>query len=171
MMALLEHRTSTYALEIAAWALPAVLGALLFARSQEGARATWLVVALMTAAFALDKAVDLHSVLRSAGQAVVMWIDPETRFRGKNAIFRVLLLGGIFSGGVLALWCFLRADRLTASKLTSVVGLVVVMAYLGLRLMPRASQTLESTGAGWAIEAGAWALVVAGELAAWRAAR
>ena len=170
-MALLEHRSSTYALEIAAWSLPALLAGLLFVRSAKGARATWLVVALMTTAFALDKAVDLHAVLRSAGQSVVMWLDPETRFRGKNVIFRILLLGGIFSVGVACLWCFLRADRLTASKLTSVLGLVIVMAYLGLRLVPGVGQTLEATGAGWAIELGAWALVVVGEVGAWRTVR
>ena len=164
-----EQVTLIQVLEVLVWSTPAALGLWLSIRSPAQARAGWCLVTLVCTAFALDKAVDLHFVLMQAGRSFVHWLDPETHLRGAKLGLRALLLGGIFLAGSTLGWALYRLDRdRNRNKLTSLLGLALVMAYLGARLMPTIGDLLESTGAGWFVEALAWALVVGGQLAGLR---
>jgi hypothetical protein len=171
-MALFEHTNSTYWYEIIVWSIPALLGLWLCLRGRRKERAGWLLVGLSTAGFALDKGVDLHAVLHGLGQTLVHRLDPETHFRDENLILRGFLLGSIFLVGMAGgAWLLRRDQEHTPGKLIALSGVVLVMAYLGLRLMPGVGDYLERTFAGWLVEATAWTLVIGGELAGLRATR
>lgn len=149
-------------LEAALWAI-AALGAL--GRALGGAPGTrigWYVLAAATATFALDKVVDMLSVLHSVGRALAVRVDPEHQLRGPNAGYRDAALAALFVAGCLLLWWLLRKDRqLRRGKLWGFAGVVLVFGIVVVRLAPPL-QPLVSDHVTKPIEALAWLCVVVG---------
>lgn len=149
-------------LELLLWTVPALAAGARFARGRRGVRGAWLVVAAACAAIVADKAFDVQTVAHRVGQDLVLAIDPEHRMRGPHAWMRQLLLGGLFVLGVALLWLLARSDRaLRGGKVVSLLGLVLVMGYLGLRMLPPVRERI-SEPLAWAIEGACWLLVVVG---------
>lgn len=166
MLAVLEHMDSTYVVEILVWSIPALFALWLGARCSPGTRVGWLMVGLCTAGFAMDKAFDVHASIYSLGRELVHSLDPETHLRGEKIFLRAGLLGGIFAIVIATGVFILRLGRQrTGSKLVSLSGVALIFAYLCLRLMPETGAFLDSTRAGWGVEALAWSLVIGGDLA------
>ena len=149
-------------LEVSAWSVPALAGLVLFARGRRHERSTWAVVGAACLVIAADKGLDLQIRVYRAGQAIVGWLDPATRLRGRNLPWRLALLGGLFAAGTVALVLLLRGDRrIGAAKKLSLAGLLGVMAYLGLRLLPGGHRVF-APPIGWGVEAALWLAVVGG---------
>ena len=148
--------------EALVWSLPAIGALARFVRAPRGGRLGWLVIAAACAVVVLDKAIDVQTVLHHAGQDLVRAVDPEHRMRGPNAWMRWLLLGGGFLLATgLMVWVAVRDRDLTGGKRLSLVGLVMVLGYLGARLLPAVKARVEG-GAGLAVEAVCWVVIVAG---------
>lgn len=157
-------------LEAVLWAVPLFLSAHAFGRQRAGGRFGWFVVALACFVIVLDKTIDLYTSVLHLGREVVSALDPAHHFRGETMSLRLLLLGGLFLAGALGLAWLVRWDRrMGRAKWTSLLGLVLVMALLGLRLLP----WFAGAGRGWigkAFEGVTWLLVMGGAVAGCRAA-
>jgi len=131
------------ALEIAAWSLPLIVAVRYARGAPAGARNAWWLLAAGCAVIVLDKSFDFQMPLYQAGKNLVHTLDPELRLRGEHLWIRYVLLSGFFLIGCIGLFFFLRRDRdLSLAKGVSHLGLAMVMAYLGLRLVPRISDRL-----------------------------
>ena len=162
---LAEHESGwVYGLEIVFWMIPTLLALHLLRRSPKGTRMGWLIVGAACGAIVLDKAFDILSVVHQTGQSVVRMVDPDTRLRGENAIYRYLLLGALFGIGASGLVWSIRRDRdRGAGKVVAFVGLIGVLGYLAARLVPRFRDTL-APPSGWIVEGVCYATIVFGLL-------
>lgn len=150
--------------EAALWALPCAGALLLFLRGARGRRLGWLLIAAGCAAVVLDKAVDLQTVLHQAGQGLVRHLDPEHRMRGPNAWMRWVLLGGGFALGAAVLVAAALRDRgLCAGRRLGLLGLVLVLGFLAVRLLPAVKVRVDG-GTALLVEGLCWLLVLAGVL-------
>jgi hypothetical protein len=148
--------------EILLWTLPLVLALRLAVRAPRGARNGWLLLAAGCAVIVTDKAFNIQLPLYQACKDVVHALDPELRLRGEHLWIRFVLLGGLFAIGCTGIVFFLRWDReLTRAKGVALLGLAMVMAYLGLRLLPRIHASLTEPQR-LAIEGTCLAVVLAG---------
>lgn len=149
-------------MEAALWAI-AALGALARAiGSAPGTRIGWSVLAAATTTFALDKIVDILSVMNSVGRALAVRLDPDHQLRGPNAGYRDAALALLFACGCALLWWLLRKDRqLRRGKLWGFAGIVLVFGIVVVRLAPPL-QPFVSDYVTKPIEALAWLCVVVG---------
>lgn len=153
--------------EAACWALPALAASAVFLRSPRGGRASWAVVAGACAAIVADKLVDLQIRLYRLGKELVAGADPELRLRGEHLWLRLLLLGGLFVAGAFALRFGARLDRRPGrGKRVALAGLVLVLAFLGARLVP-ALKPHFAPPRDVVLEGLTWLVVVAGVLVGW----
>lgn len=149
-------------LEAAAWTLPALPAAGLAVRSGRGRRATWTLVALTCAVIVLDKLVDVQIVAYRLGKAAVQAIDPESRWRGEHLWIRVVVLAALVAAGAAGLVGWARLDReRSLGKRLAVLGLALVVAFLGLRQLPPLKPWVEPPR-DLLFEGTAWLLVVVG---------
>ena len=131
------------AVEVAAWSLPLVWAVTLAVKAPAGGRNAWLLLAAGCALIVLDKAFDMQLPLYQVGKDLVHALDPELRLRGDHLWIRYVLLGGLFVSGCTGVVFFLRWDReLSRAKCVALLGLSMVMGYLGLRLVPRITEQL-----------------------------
>ena len=171
MLALADSGRFTMAFGIAAWAVPAVLALRAGLRSPRGARTVWWIVAAACTIITTDKAFDLQIHAHQLGQALVKAIAPGLTHDGGRPWARVALLGALFLIGCGALYGLVRSDRsIDGSKRLSLLGLVLVMAYLGARLVPRLRDWW-TPALGMVVEGTCWLLVVAGPIRASRLGR
>lgn len=148
-------------LEVAMWALPALLAWRLWWRGRPGARAGWLAIAAICTVISIDKGVDLQMLALPWLQRLAHWIDPEAATNGRD---RGVRLGLVAIGALLLaapLWLLMRLDRQpTGPKVLAAAGLFGVVLYLGARmLLPGLGEVT-----GWMIEIGCWLLVMVGVL-------
>ena len=166
MRALAESGHLVTAFEIVLWAVPAVLAGRAGLRSPRGERTVWWTVALACAVIVMDKAFDLQIRVYHLGQDWVRALGPALTHDGGRPFLRLALLGALFLVGCGALYWLVRADRsIDGAKRLSLLGLVLVMAYLGARLAPGLRDVL-TPAAGRVVEIACWVLVVAGAIRA-----
>jgi hypothetical protein len=132
-----------FLVEVALWSLPTLLALALAMRTPVGARGAWWLVSAGCAMIVLDKCVDLQVPFYLAGKEMAHVLDPSLQMRGENLWMRYLLLGVLFLASCTAFFYGLRWDReLSSAKGVALLGLVMVMAYLGIRLLPAMAQYL-----------------------------
>lgn len=154
------------AIEIILWTVPTGLAVRAGLRSGEGRRAVWWVIALACSVITLDKAFDFQILVYRAAKEWVGVLAPGLTSDGGHPLARIALLGALFLIGSGALYWLVRSDRsIDGPKLISLLGLMLVMAYLGLRLAPGLKEALTPAG-GHAIELACWGLVVTGTIRA-----
>jgi hypothetical protein len=166
---LAEHESGlVYATEIALWTTPTLLAFTLACRFPKGTRIAWVILGTACLAIVLDKALDLLSVAHKTGQQLVKAVDPETRMRDGNLVYRFLLLGGLFVASSLGLVFCLRRDRdRSRGKVLAFVGLLLVLAYIAARMIPGLKERLLPP-TGWIVEAVSYALILLGLIYGWR---
>jgi hypothetical protein len=164
MRALAESGHLVMAFEIVLWAVPAVLAGRASLRSPRGERTVWWTVALACAVIVVDKAFDLQIRVYHLGQDWVRALCPAVTYGGGRPFLRLALLSALFLVGCGALYWLVRGDRsIDGAKRLSLLGLVLVMAYLGARLAPGLRDVL-MPAAGRVVEIACWLLVVAGAI-------
>jgi hypothetical protein len=166
---LAEHESGLlYTTEIALWSLPVLLAFALVARNPSGTRLAWVILGAACLCIVLDKAFDILTIVHQTGQQIVKAIDPETRMRGEHLIYRYFLLGGLFGGGSVGLVYCLRRDRdRSRGKVIALTGLLLVLAYIAVRLVPSLKEHL-APPTGWVVEGICYALILWGLIHGWR---
>lgn len=167
MLARAETHGTLLLLEVALWALPTALAALLLARSNPGVRAGWLVVALACVVICIDKAIDLQMRLMPWLRQLAHLIDPEASNTGSHRGTRIAIVGGAALMTMAGLWLVLRRDRqFDGPKRIAASGLCGIVCYLGARFLLPPGTTSEATD--WIVGLCCWGLVMAGLGAALR---
>jgi hypothetical protein len=114
----------------------------------------------------VDKAFGLQNRVYHLGQDWVRALAPALTRHGGRPFLRLALLVALFLVGCGALYWLVRADRsIDGPKRLSLLGLVLVMAYLGARLAPGLQDVL-TPAPGRVVEIACWLLVVAGAIRA-----
>ena len=114
----------------------------------------------------MDKAFDLQIRVYHLGQNWVSALGPALTHDGGRPFLRLALLVALLLVGCGALYWLVQADRaIDGAKRLSLLGLVLVMAYLGARLAPGLRDVL-TPAAGGVVEMACWLLVVAGAIRA-----
>lgn len=157
--------------EIGAWALPALGALLLLRRSPRGARAAWGVVFVACSLIVIDKGVDLLSLVYDEGRRLVGKFDPGNKLRGETLWLRYVVLGGLFAVSCLGLALLVRTDRrIDAAKLLSLSGIVGILGWLAIRLVPSVKDDI-TVGVSVAVQGGCLAAILLGEAWGWRRTR
>lgn len=161
MLALADSTGFTLA-QVCLWAVPALLAIRAGLRAPRGERSVWWIIASGSFVITTDKAIDLHGIVFGLGKGLIHTYAPGMRANGGRPLARLSLLGGLFAAGCGALYLLVRSDRaIGGPKRVSLLGLVLVMGYLGARLSP-GLRDLITPSVGLVIEAVCWLLVVAG---------
>lgn len=99
-------------------------------KGQRG-RVFWAILALLLAALAINKQLDLQSALTAAGKCLARAQGWYGQRRAMQALFIVLVAGGALAlllGLTVSLWGRLRRNLMAAAGLTLVLNYVVVRA-------------------------------------------
>lgn len=99
-------------------------------KGQRG-RVFWAILALLLAALAINKQLDLQSALTAAGKCLARAQGWYGQRRAMQALFIVLVAGGALAlllGLTVSLWGRLRRNLMAAAGLTLVLSYVVVRA-------------------------------------------
>jgi hypothetical protein len=156
-----EHGARLW-VEVGFWAVPAAGALARFLRGEHGRRLCWLLVCAGCLVITLDKAFDIQVPVHHLGQRLVHDLDPVHRMRGEHLWMRWLLLGGGFLVGTGGLVFVASRDRaLDGGKRMSLLGLVLVLGYLGCRMLPQVAQRIEGR-TELVIEGVCWILTAAG---------
>lgn len=148
--------------EIALWAVPAAGGLARFLRGERGRRLGWGIVSAACLLILADKVLDVQTLVHHMGQRLVHALDPVQRMRGEHLWMRWLLLGGGFLLGASGLVFVASRDRaLRGGKRMSLLGLVLVLGYLGCRMLPQMKERLAGRPE-LVIEGVCWVLIVGG---------
>lgn len=145
----------------AAWSVLAVAAAALLVR-QRAPRGLWWLVAAACIVVAIDKAVDLQTRVFEGGKVALGAVLDGLGIGAARRAAKALALAVVTVGAIASLVWFVRRDRaIDRSKLLAVAGLALVLALVGVRILPGMAW-LADPRAGWAVEAVACALVACG---------
>jgi len=159
------------------WLATAILSVYVVRAYPRGLRASWVLVSGFSILVVLDKAFDLQMLALEVALAVRDELGADAavqeqfdlREHGKLIKAAVLVAATGLGLGV-ALWLARRDRGMDRNRVVALLGVLGVIGYVGLRMVPGVSSRL-SDPAGWAIEFACWLCVTIGLVRGLRAAR
>jgi hypothetical protein len=164
----LGDSTLADAITLVVWCTLAVAAVLLVARRPRLRRGTWPLVAACCCVIALDKAIDVQTVVYRLVRWCCRATESAFRLREQHPVVKACVLLTA-TGGVCAVagWLLWRDRPLDRPRAFAAGGLLLVVLLVGLRLVP-GLDWLDAESHGWIVEGAACAAIAFGLRGAWR---
>lgn len=151
-----------------AWSALAVAAVWLVVKNPQARRGAWPLVAVCCCTIALDKLVDVQSLLYRAARWACRAAEAALGVREQHPMVKAgVLLAGTGAAVAVAGWLLWRDRPLDRARSLAAGGILLVVLLVGLRLVP-GLQWLAAESHGWIVEGVAVAAVAFGLLTAWR---
>ena len=149
------------------WLIPGLFALWLARRFPCGKRGVWWVVAVYCLVISLDKVIDLQTVMYVSVRCLMLWLRSHLPIAGYWSGIRIGLCVLYLLAGLSVTGYLIRSDTaITRTKIVSLLGLVVILCYVALRLIPPVGAVLEPP-VGWFVEGAGFTLVDLGLIQGW----